>query len=479
MMRALDKLVRRWQLKAMEHIDTAALLKAGNRRVLERFQRVARDVPAYAAILNAHGVSAGGIRTLDDFTRLCPVIEKQDIFGAYPIDQLCVGGHLGSLAGVLTSSGQGGRFAFGLSTHRQARRAAKAIELALELSFGTDRYSTLLINALPMGVRFSCSTVTIAETSVREDMVCALVEQFAPHHQQTILVTDPLFCKRLLDQGRDRGLDWGRFKVHVVLGEETFGEAFRDYVVRGLGQDPDGWTAGSAISSMGVGELGLNLFFETTDTVRLRQRAHRQPEALRPAIGDWQGRVPPLLFVYDPLRIFVEVIEPDPSGFGALTISSLDPDSMLPLIRYRTGDRARLLDTATVARTLSDIGGVHLNVPRLPMIAVVGRASDHLPDGRPLLDIKDALYVRHDIADRLSGAFRIEHEDTGCCIHVQLSAGVENGGPEFASALDACLPKPNSGDRDRIKIWSHADFPFGQTLDYERKFNYLDAPRRP
>lgn len=478
-MRALDKLMRRWQLKAMEHIDTAALVQAGNRRLLERFQRVARDVPAYAAILNAHGVSADRIRTLDDFTRLCPVIEKQDIFGAYPIDQLCVGGHLRALGGVLTSSGQGGRFAFGLSTRRQARRAAKAIELALEFSFGTDRYSTLLINALPMGVRFSCSTVTIAETSVREDMVCALVEQFAPHHQQTILVTDPLFCKRLLDQGRDRGLDWGRFKVHLVLGEETFGEAFRDYVVRGLRQDPDGWTAGLAISSMGVGELGLNLFFETLETVRLRQLAHRQPEALRPAIGDWQGRVPPLLFVYDPLRIFVEVIKPDPSGFGALTISTLDPASMLPLIRYRTGDRARLLDTTTLARTLSDIGGVRLNVPRLPMIAVAGRDSDRLPDGRPLLDIKDALYSRHDIADRLSGAFRVEHDDTGCCIHVQMGANEGEGGPEFAGAIDACLPKPSSGALDRIEIWPHAEFPFGQALDYERKFNYLDAAKKP
>lgn len=459
----------------MGRIDAAVLVQAGNRRLLERFQRVARDVPAYAAILNAHGISADRIRTLDDFTRLCPVIEKQDIFGAYPIDQLCVGGHLRSLGGVLTSSGQGGQFAFGLSTRRQARRAAQAIELALELSFGTDRYSTLLINALPMGVRFSCSTVTIAETSVREDMVCALVEQFAPHHQQTILVTDPLFCKRILDQGHDCGLNWGRFKVHVVLGEETFGEAFRDYLMRGLGQDPDGWTAGLAISSMGVGELGLNLFFETRETVRLRQLAHRQPEALRPAIGDWRGRVPPLLFVYDPLRIFVEVIEPEPSGFGALTISTLDPASMLPLIRYRTGDRARLLDTETVAHFVSDIDGRPLDLPRLPMIAVAGRDSDRLSDGRPLLDIKDALYTRHDIADRLSGAFRIEHEDMGCCLHVQMGAGAGNGGPELADAIDACLPKPASGAHDRIQIWPHAEFPFGQTLDYERKFNYLNA----
>jgi phenylacetate-CoA ligase len=57
------------------------------------------------------------------------------------------------------------------------------------------------------------------------------------------------------------------------------------------------------------------------------------------------------------------------------------------------------------------------------------------------------------------------------------SAGFE--GPEFASAIDACLPKPSFGGRDRIKIWPHAQFPFGQALDYERKFDYVDAPRTP
>jgi phenylacetate-CoA ligase len=463
---------------AMEHIDAASLATAGNRKVVEQFRRVARRVPAYAALLQARGVNADRIRTPAEFRALCPILEKQDLFGAVPIEQLCIGGRLGPLAGVLTSSGQGGRFAFGLSTHRQAKRTARAIELALEYSFGTDRYKTLLINALPMGVRFSCSTVTIAETSVREDMVCALVEQFAPHHQQTILVTDPLFCKRLLDRGRDSGLDWGRFRVHLVLGEETFGEAFRDYAMRGLGQDPDGWTGGLAISSMGVGELGLNLFFETRDTVHLRQLAQRQPDALRPAIGDWQGRVPPLLFVYDPLRIFVEVIEPDPSGFGALTISTLDPASRLPLIRYRTGDRARLLDTKTLAGIASDIGGRCPNVPRLPMIAIAGRDSDRLPDGRPLLDIKDAIYIRPDIADRLSGAFRIEQEAEGCCLHVQMGQGAGNGESKLADAIHECLPIAASGARDRIRIWAHGEFPFGRVTDYERKFDYLGAAKK-
>ncbi len=476
-MKSLGKLKRRWQLMAMKRLDASALARAGQRRVVAQFRRVAQKVPAYAALLKAHGVALEQVRTLADFSACCPIIAKQDIFGTAAIDQLCVGGDLRALAGVLTSSGQGGRFAFGLSTAREAKRTAKAIELALELSFQTDQFSTLLVNALPMGVRFSCSTVTVAETSVREDMVCALIEQFAPHHDQTILVADPLFCKRILDQGRASGLDWGRFRIHVVLGEETFGEAFRHYLMSALGQDPEGWTAGLAISSMGVGELGLNLFFETRETLRLRQLADRRPHALRPAIGAWPGRVPPLLLVYDPLRIFVEVIEPDPNGFGALVISTLDPSLMLPLMRYRTGDRARLLDAAEVERALQDAGDRGMAIPRLPMIALAGRETDQLSDGRTLLDIKDALYLKPAIADQLSGAIRIEQAGGGCRLHVQMSADAGDETTDLAKGLAACLPKPASGDQDQLKIWRHAEFPFGRTLDYERKFNYLDSAR--
>jgi phenylacetate-CoA ligase len=459
---------------AMERVDASALVRAGAERVVKQFRRVAHRVPAYAAILEAHGVSADRVRTPAQFVALCPILEKSDLFDSFPINQLCVGGQLGSLAALCTSSGQGGRFAFGLTTHRQAARAAKAIESAMEYSFGTDRYSTLLINALPMGVRFSCSTVTIAETSVREDMVCALVDRFSAHYDQTILVTDPLFCKRILDQGREIGLDWGRFKVHVILGEESFGEAFRHYVASRLGQDPDGWTKGFVGSSMGLGELGLNLFFETRETVRLRQLAHRRPEVLSRAIGCRPGGVPPLLFVYDPLRIFVEVVQPDQHGFGALIVSTLEPSLVMPLLRYRTGDRAKILDTEDIAADLEEKGFSEMRVPRLPMIALAGRLDDALPDGRTLLDLKDGLYQDTELADRLSGAFRMERDARGYRLHIQLCPGGAGLESELLDRLESCVPSPPTGIPDRIKIWDYDEFPFGRTLDYERKFNYCD-----
>lgn len=474
-MKALDKLLRRWQLRTMGRLDAESLVRMGARRLVRRFHQVAGRVPAYAELLEERGVAPGQIRTLADFLAHCPVLEKGDLFGRFPLHRLCVDGSLAPLTAVLTSSGQGGRFAFGLSTARQARRATGAVELGLEHAFQTDRQRTLLVNALPMGVRFSCSTVTLAETSVREDMVTALIGEVAPYQDQTILVLDPLFCKRLLDCGRDRGIDWASLKVHLVLGEETFGEHFRAYVANRLGQDPEGWTRGLVISSMGVGELGLNLFFETAETVRLRQLAQSQPDLLASAIGRWPGRTPPLLFVYDPRRIFVEIGDMDHAGFGALTVSTLDPSLMLPLLRYRTGDRARILDSAHIAATLEAAGRADMALPALPMIAMAGREQDFLPDGRAVLDFKDALYARPDLADGFSGAFRIEVEGCDCRIHVQLREGLRPMEPGLAERLGALFPRSTQAVQDSVRVWSYLDFPFGKTLDYERKFSYYQA----
>ncbi|MBK1716572.1 hypothetical protein [Thiocystis violacea] len=483
-MKALDRLLRRWQLLALARVAPKTLADTGAKRLLRQVRRVARRVPAYGAILRERQIAIERIRTPADVIRHCPILGKEDLFGRFPLTELCVDGNLGPLASVLTSSGHGNRFAFGLSTARQARAATRAIDLGLEHAFQTDSNPTLLINALPMGVRFASSSVTIAETSVREDMAVALLREIAPHYAQSLLVTDPLFCKRLLEHAADVGLDWSNLKVNLILGEETFGEHFRSYVARGFGQDPQGWTRGFVGSSMGIGEIGLNLFFETRETVRLRQLAQARPEAMAEVIGRWPGRTPPLLFVHDPRRVFVEVQTPDPDGYGGLVLSTLDPSLMLPLLRYASGDRARLLDTQAMRRALYSGGFADLALPTLPMIALAGRETDVLPDGRTLLDFKDALYARPQVADQLSGAFRIEDEALGHRIHLQTRPGWRGVEQDLVDQVAPAFPPPRAGASDQVQIWDHDRFPYGRGLDYERKFTYYapretSPPRRP
>ena len=288
------------------------------------------------------------------FSRLCPLTNKDNTFNRFELDQICVTGGMRNLAGVLTSSGQGGRFAFGLSTRAQASGGADFIDDALDAAFQIRARSTLAINCLPMGVGFSSQVMTVATTSVREDMALGLVRAFGAHYDQILLVGDPLFLKKLTDRARHDGVDWSRYRINVVIGEEIFGEHcgehFRSYLAACLGLDADRPEHGYVMSSFGVGELGLHLCYETPATIALHRAASKdQGLACELLAGGDAATTPPMIFAFNPRRTFMEIVEPDQDGYGRLTISMLDDETPLPLMRYQTGDVARLLDAVEVA----------------------------------------------------------------------------------------------------------------------------------
>ena len=90
---------------------------------------------------------------------------------------------------------------------------------------------------------------------------------------------DPLFAKRLTDYAAAEGLDWSRYRMQVVIGEEVFGEHFRDYLGRCLGLHPDRPEDGYVMSSFGVGELGLHLCYETAGDHCAAARDTQRPGA--------------------------------------------------------------------------------------------------------------------------------------------------------------------------------------------------------
>jgi phenylacetate-CoA ligase len=379
-------------------------------------------------------------------------------------------GSLAQVSNVLTSSGHSGKFAVGLSTWKQQKAAAGMVDLGLQHAFDVDSRRTLLINCLPMGVRFVSRAVTVAETSVREDMALAILEQMAPHFEQVILVVDPLFLKRLLDFAREKAFDWGALPVHCIVGEEVIGENFRTYVAKELQANlarPEGGFIGS---SMGVAELGLNLLFETPQTVHLRRLADGGDDTVMTHIGiDGTETFTPMVFVYNPLRTFVEILEPDAHGYGALTISLLDPALPVPLLRYQTGDVARFVDAAPLQGQLDK--AEHEPMP-FPMVAVKGRDKDMLANGASVGAYKDALYGDAAVARLLTGAFRVSDSDpSDVTVDVQLVRDADNAVDQEAveDLFRTFAPQQRPA---RVTVWPFAAFPYGMNLDYERKFPY-------
>ena len=437
-------------------------------RVLAAFHEVAARMPWYRTLLDEAGVLPDDIRSLDDFTRLCPTLHKQNTFERFGVRALAATTPVADLASVLTSSGHGGRFSFGLTTREMEAAGADAIDGALDEAFEVRTRPTLALNCLPMGVTFGSRCMTVATTSVREDMATALVDAFGPAFAQVLLVADPLFLKRLVDFAQARGLDWRRYRVQVVVGEEVFGERFRTYMASRLGLGADAGHDTWLMSSMGVGELGLHLFYETRAAVALRRLAVADPAIARDLFGSADDTCgTPMCFTYDPRRIFPEVDAPDPNGFGRLLVSMLDATLPVPLLRYETGDVARPLDARQV-RTLLARHGASIEGP-LPdrLMLVRGRAREALPNGSHVAVYKDALYADPGVASRLTGAVRLTFVHAEATMHVQLVPGAIDDG-RIAGTLREVLP---AGSRPAgIEVWPYERFPFGMTLDYERKF---------
>jgi len=435
--------------------------------LLAAFRRAASTVPAYGRLLEEHGVEPAAIVDRRTFSARCPILTKANTFDRFPIDQLCVEGTLQDVANVLTSSGHGGRFSFGLSTRQQHAQSASMIDDALDHAFNVRSLRTLVINCLPMGVVFSSEATTVATTSVREDMATALLTTFGSHYQQVLIVSDPLFLRRLIDYGDQKGVPWKKYRLGVVLGEEIFGEHFRTYVAARLGLDLDQPDAGYIMSSFGVGELGLHLCYETPATIAVRRAAHQDPALARELFG--QSDVLPMVLAYNERRTLIETPDLDHAGYGCMTISMLDPTLPIPLLRYQTGDVVRLLDPSRVMLALWR-RGVKLQSPLPTMLALGGREKERLPNRSYVGAYKDALYTDSRIADRLTGAFRVTPLETGFVIvHVQLVPGATVD-LNFADRVRAALGI--QAFAGQVIVSKYEEFPYGMGLDYERKFAY-------
>jgi phenylacetate-CoA ligase len=467
------KLARRLIRAHLERSSSENLLKRGRNKLLRAFQYAAQCSSAYQTLLKENDVAISQIKTVEDFIRYCPILEKTNTFRRFPIEKLLIKDvDLSQLASILTSSGHGkGGFAMGLSTRYQYKSAPFLIDLGLDLAFNVDQQRTLLINCLPMGVTFQSQAVCVANVSVREDMVCAIVEQAGHLFEQIILCADPLFLKHLCDYAETKGLQWAQYKMHAIIGEETFTESFRRYLATCLGMNSQATHRGLILSSMGVGELGLNLFHETRESIALKQACINNSKLAQALLGNITDTPIPTLLCYNPLHIFAEIINADTAGKGELIISTLDKP-LIPLLRYKTGDQAMLLDSNQVAQLLQQFQP-DLKLPPLPMIALYGRSKDFLTDGWHVDHFKEALYQQPELARECSGAFHLSLSEQGLLWEVQLRAESAVNPLAHAAALSNCLVTFGKDRLPQVSCIEYEKFPYGKTLDYERKFSYF------
>jgi phenylacetate-CoA ligase len=470
--------LRRLLLAHARRVPVEQAVLRGQSAAMRLARWAARASPAYATLLHEHGLTPAQLAAGLPLKAL-PVLDKAGTFGRFPLAELARPVAADRLADVLTSSGRSGdHFGYRLSARQTHENAWFGIDLGLEEAFQVDTRPTLLVNCLPMGVVFRSRSVAVANVSVREDMACAVLRDIGPRFAQTLLCTDPLFVRRLLDAGPSAGVDWPALNTSVILGEEMLVEAQRDHIARHLSIDLERDPHRMVGSSFGVGELGLNLLFETRPTLRIRRAARGLPAlaALLEGGAPWPAAADalPAVFCYAPQRLCVEIIEPDAQGWGLLCLTLLDRSAVIPLPRFATGDLARLPTRAEVAQA-AELAGVA--VPWLPVVLLRGRRADRRAGVPAVEAIKDLLYSDFDDAELLTGAFQIVPAEGPGRAQVRFQAKAtetaQAGG--LQQRLQARLQQRTTPGlpQAEIRVLAPGEFPGRPLLDYERKFPYL------
>jgi phenylacetate-CoA ligase len=351
----------------------------GFAETLVLLQRVAKEVPAYGAILREAGIDAAAIDTPAAFARL-PLLDKGNYLKRFPLDDLVAGGVLTNCDFFAVSSGSTGEPTFWPRASAHEWPIATRFEQVLQDGFAVAGRRTLAVVCFALGswvggmfttACLRCLSqkgyplVTVTPGN-KVDEILRVVERLAPQFEQTILLGYPPFLKEVVDAGRAQHLDWSRHHVKLVMAGEVFSETWRELVAERLGaQDLLSFSA-SLYGTADAGVLGQ----ETPLSVAIRRFLAARPEAAKALFGEERL---PTLCQYDPTQRYFEVQD------GSLLFSG---DNGVPLIRYHIADHGGLLSYQAMIERLRQLGfdpatalppGTAFR--RQPFVWVFGRAN--------------------------------------------------------------------------------------------------------
>lgn len=477
MLKQIYSKIIRWQYKKIVNRlttrDPGLMLRDGEKRLLTAFKSKAARVPFYKNLLDKAGIDPGEITTIDQFSAKVPVLDKTTVFTDNPITGFCLDGHIDDISLVYSSSGYSSEFSFGAETWKNQSKMAIGLEFLLDTAFDIFTQKTFLINCLPMGVKVFTRTLPVAETSVREDVVLAMIDKLKNHFEQFILVGESLFLKRVVEKGVESSIPWEEIKVNLITGGEYIPETWRSYISRLLHVDPENPENGIVAVNMGLSELTLSVLSENPELIKLRGHLCENV-SLRNDLFGMPVSTPPVMMQYFPQQTWLENIS-DIEGMPQLVVSMLEPELKIPLIRYNTGDCVKLRSYHEVKEILGDYDLLHL-IPKfnLPFGIVMGKqlpVKSSSGDTLTVHEVKEALYKNHSFAGKITGNFRLESHDRDIHLLIQIKRDKDISDSEkqlFVSALkEYCSFDPI------VEYLHYLDFPYGIEHNFEKKNRYI------
>jgi len=372
---------------------------------ITQIKKIIRKWPAYRKFIENKGIRPEKLKDLSEL----PVVDKQFISSAIHMIPLC------RVKNIIPSSGStGDDFSFGLFGDMDIKKNFFTIDAIFRNRFHTACKKTLLVNMLPGAISLHSATVSVASVGVRTDAAISVIKSFGSCFDQLILVGEPLFMKRLIELGIEEAVPWKHIPLYIIIGGEWTPFSYGNYLEKTAGPQ-------RVYSFMGMAELGLSYFYETGETILLRKLLSEDPLLRRALLGGTDFC--PMVFEYDESEIYVETIGAPREPFQSIILTTADPDRALPLIRYRGGDKGKVLSRDEINRAL-ELRGYWPVFSRggSPVLAHFGRgkeASGVYPE-----KIKEVIFSSEDIPSTTTGNFRICKEEDCIVLKIQLKEDI-------------------------------------------------------
>jgi phenylacetate-CoA ligase len=460
----LKKFIYSRTLRSLKKVSAETIQKESEQKAIKAFHAARERFPQYQTLINQKTGDTPRISTIDSFKRHVPILDKDTIYNTNIALDMALA-HQENYPRLLLSSGSSGHFSFGLSFRSQIAQDGEFLNVLLNSYFSILTKKTLIINCLTV-VHLPDVDAAICEVGPRADSLLYLLQTVSPQFDQTIIIGDNYFIKNALEDGLDLKINYPALHIHLILGGVYLPENLRKHlkVLLNNGQADAGESL--IFSSMGISEFGLNLFFESEETIRLRQFIEDgggKEKLLDKDDPDYT----PMVFNYFPQMFYIEEIQKE------LVVTSFNAQSFLPFIRYNTRDRLKIISYMDLEKLLSSEPALKSSFPpfKSPLILMYGKNEYAQFNGLKVYppQIQKALYKDFSLAIKTTGYFRINTIDK--TIEIQLKKGIEPSDElktQFQNAIHRQIPLHLP-----INLYAYNHFPYGMDLDYQRKFKYL------
>ncbi len=416
--------------------------------IVMHVKKVIKKWPAYRKFIEGRGIDLLRIESISEL----PVLDKQFIAQAIHMVPLF------KVRSIVPSSGLTGiDFSFGLFGDIEMKKASIAVEAFLQSRFNAGSKKTLILNLLPGAISLQSSTATVASIGVRTDTAISAIQSFSSSFEQIILVGEPLFIKGLIESGLKQSILWKYLPLSIIVGGEWIPESYRSYLEGIVGHQ-------RVYSSMGMAELGLNYFYETDETLILSRLLFEDRRLLKMLFGDFDFC--PMLFVCDEEEIYVETIKETDDALESILITTVNIERVLPLIRYRTGDKGKKLSRIEINNALRAAGYPEFfSITGPSILAHFGRGksiSDICPER-----IKEIIYFSDEIASSTTGNFMLSNSKDTVELEIQLKEDIY-----LNSDLENIYRNAFHRLPVYVKLYPFDLFPY--PLNFERKVRYVN-----